>query len=329
MLKVLHITNAFPYHGHPEYGCFIKEQITSVDDLVSNKIIFINAHKKGKKAYIQHLSEVSSEAQSADVIHCHHLFSLFVLKLSGVRGKPVVLSFLNDWTKEVKLNIPEFAKKLLCQIGCKLADQVIFKSFIPDFLKGDKFSYLPNGVDEEYFHIMERSFALDSLNLDRSATYVLFVSSKNLYRHQKRYDLFQSTMVQLKELNPSKNYQALTMSTDDRKTALLKFNASSVHFLSSDYEGSPNSVKEALCCGIQVVTREAGSVRDLVSDVPGCVVVDSEDPHTLAYTIDKNLANQVIRKSIREEFLKKNITRSSVSKSLVSLYSKAASFEGA
>ncbi|MDA7792996.1 glycosyltransferase, partial [Glaciecola sp.] len=197
-----------------------------------------------------------------------------------------------------------------------------FKSFIPDFLKGNKFTYLPNGVDEDYFKIVDRSFALNNLELDNSATYILFVSSKNLYRRQKRYDLFQDTIAELRKLNPSKNYQALTMSTDDRNTALLKFNASSIHFLSSDYEGSPNSVKEALCCGVQVVTREAGSVRDLVSNVPGCVVVDSDDPCKLAYTIDKNLVNEVSRMSIRKEFLKKNITRSTISNNLVSLYSK-------
>ncbi|MBY6094622.1 glycosyltransferase family 4 protein [Ferrimonas balearica] len=321
MKKILHITNAYPYEGHPEYGCFIKEQIESISALVLNSVLFVNAHRDGKKAYFEAIKSIRELATEADLVHCHHVFSFILFKLSGVRDKPVVLSFLNDWTKEIKFNVPEFLKGVICRTACLLSDKVIFKSFVPSQLNGSKFTYLPNGVDENTFNIIERAQAKSQLGLDLEKDYVLFVSSKNLYRKQKRYDIFTETMKQLNHIYPGR-YCELTMSIDDRTTALLKFNAASLHYLSSDYEGSPNSVKESLSCGTPVITRQAGSASDLVDSVASCFVIDDFDAKLVAKKIDDIVSSDVDRELIRRQFLAKGFTKEATAEKLVNIYSE-------
>ena len=103
-IKVLHVTNAYPYDETPEYGVFVKEQISSLpDNKIQSQVIFINGRLEGKSAYWQGIKAVRSNLHNCDVVHCHHVYSFLVTLLSGTIGRrPVVLSFLNDWTYEVK-----------------------------------------------------------------------------------------------------------------------------------------------------------------------------------------------------------------------------------
>ncbi|WP_350978594.1 group 1 glycosyl transferase [Shewanella sp. AC34-MNA-CIBAN-0136] len=319
-MRVLHITNAFPYDGHPEYGCFINEQIHSLSDKVSSEVLFINAHKNGTLEYLRSLSNIRKMVKNVDVIHCHHLFSFIALKLSFSTKKPVVLSFLNDWTKEVKLNIPELLKHHLCSFFVKLPEKVIFKSFVPDFLKGERFVFLPNGVDTDFFNILEQKESRKKLDLCSKANYLLFVSSKNLFRHQKRYDIFLNVIDELQAKYPSFNYKPLTMSTDDRIAARLKINSASLHLLCSDYEGSPNSVKEALSSGLPVVSRPAGSVEDLLFEMPYTSLVRSDCSKIISEEVHKIISQPVDRNKIRDSLILKSISKEQVADKLFKLY---------
>lgn len=321
-MKVLHITNAFPYEGHPEYGCFISEQIKSLDTKVQSEVLFVNAHKNGSAEYLKSLKKIREKTNDVDVIHCHHLFSYILYKLSFSKRKPVVLSFLNDWTKEIKLNLPEKLKHFICSFYIRKPDAVIFKSFIPKFLVGDKFVFLPNGVDCAYFDIIDSKTAKSHLGLLHDKNYILFVSSKNLYRHQKRYDIFNSVIKELQLKYDSYNYEPLTMSVDDRNTARNKINSASLHLLCSDYEGSPNSVKEALSSGIPVISRPAGSVEALLHGTPFTKLINSDNPSEIADAIHGLLQSKIDRTEIRSALLASGISKEEVADRLYTLYEK-------
>jgi len=62
----------------------------------------------------------------------------------------------------------------------------------------------------------------------------------------------------------------------------LYFNGSSVHLLTSDFEGSPNSVKEALACNTPIVARDVGNVKWMLDPVAGCFISQTDDPRVLA-----------------------------------------------
>lgn len=321
MIKVLHVTNAYPYPEVPEYGVFVKEQIDAISDAgVQSELVFINGRGKGKRAYLEALAQIRQAARSADLIHCHHLYSGLATAVA-MTGKPVVLSFLNDWLHEMDEVKSMTVRRLVCNAGARLAMRVIFKSPIPPQFAGDpKFVYLPNGANSAQFHITDKAAAKEALGLDPAKRHALFVSSKDQYRKQKRYDRFRETMDLLAETAPELALEELVMVNQSRERVLDFFNAADLHLMTSDYEGSPNSVKEALCCGLAVVTTRVGNVDDLLSDVPGCRVAQGFGASELAALVREALAEDAPRETVRAGFLAKDFGQGSVTTRLVALY---------
>jgi len=54
----------------------------------------------------------------------------------------------------------------------------------------------------------------------------------------------------------------------------LYYSAADVMVLCSDSEGSPTSVKEALACGLPVVSTDVGDVRSLMGDIAGTEICE-------------------------------------------------------
>ena len=325
MVRVLHVTNAFPYEGSIDYGVFIKEQIEAARDLgVESETVFINGREGGKKAYLKSRSKIHELAQKYDVVHCHHLYSGLATALA-LTGKPSVLSFLTDWPYEAEGINSMMARTLLCTIGVHWADRVIFKSPVPKHLTDPKkFINLPNGVDETHFGVRDRGEARRRLGLDQDAIYLLFVSSKGYHRPQKRYDVFTATRDQLNERAGYEKYRELLLVKQPRDVVIDYFAAADVHLLSSDFEGSPNSVKEALCCGLPVVSRDVGNVRDMLEGLPRAVTLDSADPNLLADAVEDVLGQSADREAVRAAFLAKGLDRHSITRRLVGIYEELA-----
>src|SRR5690606_1304421 len=96
----------------------------------------------------------------------------------------------------------------------------------------------------------------------------------------------------------------------ERKLMPVYYAASSVHLLPSDVEGSPNSVKEALACGVPVVARNVGGVGNLLRDVSGCAAVDEVDVERRATEVARS--QSVSRNDVRHDFLQKGLDTRSV-----------------
>lgn len=323
MIRILHVTNAFPYEGVPEYGVFVKEQIESLPkDKVSSEVIFINGRRFGKKAYIDAVLDIRAKVDGFDVIHCHHVYSFMVAFFSGVVGRrPIVLSFLNDWTYEVK-DIPfHWLRRLICKFSILKGSKVIFKSPVPKELEecGNVVN-LPNGVDSDFFQVQNRDDSKIRLGLDVGVSYILFVSSKNKYREQKRYDIFNETLKIIKNRAPERKISEFCMVGQPRELVPVIFSACDIHLLTSDYEGSPNSVKESLCCGTSVVSRNVGNVKDMLEGVVGTKVIDSNSPEELARSVLHLLDNPINPIAIRNSFLEKGLAKQLIADRLVNIY---------
>ncbi len=324
-MKVLHVTNAYPYPGNPIYGIFIKEQIDSLHGTTATNVVrFINGQKYGKFEYIRALPGIISDAGNYDIIHCHHLLSaLPLLLLKSYLKAKVIVSLMSDGKNEILLP-NNFATRRFSSWAYRMvlsrSDSRIFKKRIPEELSADRNShYLPNGVNLSLFEPISQSLAKEKLQLDPSKRYVLFVSSGGLHRPEKRYDKFRAVMKILKVEKGLNNIEELLLTSIPRELVNYYFNAASLHLLTSDFEGSPNSVKEALACNVPVVSTDVGNVRDIMQDTHPCGVSQSGSPSELA-----SLAHQALTAerpaNLREQLIVNKFDSQSTASKLLQIY---------
>nr|WP_319267523.1 glycosyltransferase family 4 protein [uncultured Draconibacterium sp.] len=275
-MKTLHITNNYPTTNSPIFGIFVKEQIESLSNIgIENEVFFINGREKGKIEYIKSIFRIRKHLSKNyfDVIHCHHALSAICLILSGkVKMNRTVVSFQNDPSNEQGKLVFNFILERFAAVIIKNNSNLGLNS---------KVHYLPNGVNTKIFSPCKRSIACQRLGLDESKIYILFVSS-NFIRKQKRYDIYKKTIQILKNEYQLDNIEELKLINTKRELVPYYFNAASLHLLTSDFEGSPNSVKEALACNTPVVSTNVGNVTDILKNVKGTFISKSNSPKELA-----------------------------------------------
>jgi glycosyltransferase involved in cell wall biosynthesis len=312
-MEVLHVTNNFPTIKHPIYGIFVKEQIDSLSEKgIVNEVFFINGREKGKMEYLKSIFLLKKKIRNKkyDIIHCHHALSALSLILSGSRKKSkIIVSFQNDPKYEMGERIGRFI--------IRNSDGWIFKnnsSFIQD-----KYAFhLPNGVNTELFKPLDKKLACQHLKLNPEKKYILFVSSYRI-RHQKRYDRFKTTLNILKKNIP--DIEEIKLINVKRDLMPYYFNATDVHLMTSDFEGSPNSVKECLACNTAVVSTDVGNVKELLDGVIGSYVSKTRDEKELAELVCQSLSIQEEEKmNGREMLLKKNLAIDLVADKMIEIY---------
>jgi teichuronic acid biosynthesis glycosyltransferase TuaC len=314
-MKVLQITNNYPTKKFPIFGIFVKEQIDSLTDMcVDNDVFFINGRERGKLEYIKSIFRLRKllKNKQYDVIHCHHALSAICLILSGrARRFRTVVSYQSNPFYEQGSNIYRFIKMNF--------NVVILKINIP-IIDNKKVFYQPNGVNVNIFKPIDKYECFEKLNLNINKIYVLFVSS-NFVREEKRYDRFNKVIEILKNKYHLSEIEELLLINVERSLVPYYFNASSLHLLTSDFEGSPNSVKEAMACNTPVVTTDVGNVKELLTEVDGSFVACTKNTEELAELAYKSLKFSGEINS-REKLIHKQLDIESVAEKIISIYKK-------
>ncbi len=311
-MKVLHITNNYPTIQHPIFGIFVKEQIDSLTSKgVINEVFFINGREKGSFEYFKSIIKINIllKEKKYDIIHCHHTFSAMSLILSGGKKRnKVIVSFQSDPVNEFNGFFFKFIKNKV--------NLCIFKNNSKLLINNKNGIYLANGVNIIFFKNIDKQECYKFLNLNPTKIYILFVSS-NFIRKEKRYDIFKLVIETLKTKYYWNNIDELLLINVDRSIVPYYFNAASLHLLTSDFEGSPNSVKESMACNIPVVTTPVGNVKEMLSGAENCFVSESFDVEELAFLCDKALKT---KGNPRDLIINKNLDINSVAYKLKSIY---------
>ena len=313
-MKVLHITCNYPTPKHPVFGIFVKEQIDSLQSAgVACDVFFSNGKEQGgMKAHRASIKKVRELLRSNkyDVIHCHHSISALILLLAGgaCRNKCVV-SYQNDPTRE-------FGGKMLFSLLYPFFDRIIIKNTSP-YLQKKKVVYLPNGTNADFFKPMDQSECRRELGWSADKRYILFMDSNAGTRTQKRYDRYQEVLSCLRK--DYDNIVSIELTNTPREKIPVYMNACDLHLMTSDFEGSPNSVKECLCCNTPVVSTDVGNVRDMMGDIPGCYVTKEKDAEELADCVRRVFDSREAFQG-RELFLAKGYGIEAVAGKLKTLY---------
>lgn len=319
-MKILHITNAYPTDAYPVYGIFIKEQIDSLNCYdICNTVFFINGREKGLREYFFSILRlrVYFKNNSFNIVHCHHVLSALIYLFATIfrrNEEKRVVSFLNNPVNEFKL-----FGKLLSYFLYKIVE----KHFTIIILKDKTFNsenrkivHLPNGVNTDIFYPMEKVDAKMKLSLNVNKIYILFVSS-NYIRAQKRYDIFKQVINILRD-RYHLNIEEIILTNTKRELVPVYYNAADLHLLTSDFEGSPNSVKECLACNTPVVSTDVGNVKEMIDGLNSCKVARTNNPDELAKLAYEALNSE--KEDLRNVIFQKELDMTSVAQKLINLY---------
>lgn len=305
--RVLAVTNMYPSVEAPSYGVFVKSQMDSIAASgVVVETLFIDG-RLGIGQYLRGFGRVRQVAATGrfDIIHAHFGLTGFVAAWSRM---PMVVSFCGDdlngtvrasGGSSLKSHITVF----LSQLAGLRADGIICKSHrLRDRLwrarDRARAEVVPNGVDTARFRPGDRVTARNALGVGLEERLVFFPHS----RHQavKRFDLAEAAVTQLAEQGMKVRLWIPEQVPHDQMP--LYYQAADCMLLTSDREGSPNAIKEALCCDIPVVSVDAGDVSRWLGMVAGCALVD-RTPSAIAEGIRQVLAGpgSVDGRAIREQ----------------------------
>lgn len=209
-----------------------------------------------------------------DLIHAHYgtvtaLFCALVCRLPMVvtfRGSDLQRPTSSSWLRFA-------ASRVFSDFACLRASAIICVSeeLLPNLRFGRSHAVvIPSGIDLARFRPMPKDEVRRCLGWAQEPLIVVFEGRDPVH---KRLDLAQSAIAQASRRlgRPVTLYRLDGTLPHDRMPECLS--ASDCLLVCSDSEGSPNIVKEALACGLPIVSVPVGDVAIRTKDViPGGVV---------------------------------------------------------
>jgi teichuronic acid biosynthesis glycosyltransferase TuaC len=171
----------------------------------------------------------------------------------------------------------------------------------------------PFGVDLARFHPLDRLEARQRLGFAPDRRYVLFAST--FQRAEKNPRLAQSA---IRELDDPNVVLVEFKTTIPPQSLNDLFNACDLLLLTSEYEGSPQVVKEAMACCLPIVSTPVGDVPWVFGQTPGCFLAPAH-PGKLARAVTAALAFQG-RTTGKERILELNLDMASVARRHRAIY---------
>ena len=144
-------------------------------------------------------------------------------------------------------------------------------------------------------------------------------SNTSRKRTQKRKDRFDETLSILREKYGHDNIEEMVMIGVQREDVPYWMNACSLHLMTSDQEGSPNSIKECLMCNVPIVSTDVGNVRDMVEDIDGAYVSKTFEAEEIAALVHKVLTSEK-QFNGRDALIRKGYGMEAVARKLKSVY---------
>ncbi|HET9233932.1 MAG TPA: glycosyltransferase [Candidatus Eisenbacteria bacterium] len=281
-MRILAVTNMFPTPDKPVFGIFVARQIEAIRKLGHQvDVEFIRA-ERSLKPYALGIGRVRARARSGafDLVHAHYGLTGFV---AAFQPLPLVVSFCGDDL----LGTPDGrgGNTLKSRIGMRLsalaarrADGIICKSeglraALPRHRDRERARVIGNGVDTGRFSPGDRDQARARLGVSRDERLVLYPHDRTQWA-VKRFDLARAAIENLGTRRPGVRLWEVSGVSPDAMPDYYR--AADCLLLTSDHEGSPNVVKEALCSDLPVVSVDAGDVKRWMSLVPGCVMVERD-----------------------------------------------------
>jgi len=260
-----------------------------------------------------------------DLVHAH-FGSVTALFCALCTSKPLVVTYRGSDLNPSPGDglVRHLLGHLLSQLAALRASGIIcvseqLKSRLWWGRSGARAAVITESMDLGLFRIMPRELARQELAWAASEKVVLFNYAGRAPKG-KRLDLAQAAVACARERTQEPlRLEVLDGRTQPDRIPLL-LNAADCLLVTSDYEGSPTIVKEALACNLPVVSVEAGDVPERIRHVqPSCIV--RRDPEALGEALAGILAHPV--RSNGREILERELPESQMVEQILGVYRRA------
>lgn len=269
-MRILHV---IPYHPAPSSFIFSKRQVQDLTEIGHlNEIYFFNT-QISISSFWKQLKEIKQVVKrfQPDIIHAHYgtVTAFFASRITSV---PFVVSFQGsdiNHTNDVHW-LREKMGKYFSKMAAKKAVQIICVS--PKLQENlpigkEKSIVISAGINTKLFKKMDKKTCKQALKLDKKVHYIFFNSNNPIV---KRLDIATEVVSMLKDLH----VELLSLNGDVLPDEIpVYLNASSLTMLCSDSEGSPVVIKEAMACGLPIVSVDVGDVKERIQKVENCFIV--------------------------------------------------------
>lgn len=314
-MRVLVVTNMYPNAAASYRGVFVARQVESLRREGLDVAVEEIAGPRGPGDYLMARSRVRRRIREfgADIVHVHYGYS----GAAGLaHGVPSVLTLHgSDIRRDVGLRWRHRAGSEVSRGLARLAGLVIVQN---EAMKREfhgrlaaRVVVMSNGIDESMFRPLPRDEARARLGLPAHELVFMFVDAGDPRR--KRPDLAEAAVGRISATGrPAHLLKVSGISADEMP---WYYAAADALLMTSDYEGSPMCVKEALACGTPVISVPVGDVPEVV-DAPERGMIVPRDPAQLAQA---GLA-AVGRTGSRVSLLPEHLRSGTIARRLVKMY---------
>lgn len=303
----------YPSDKYPFDGIFIKEQIEDLTKSYEFKydIFLIESVHKSKLEYFKSVFEILRyiDKYRPDIIHVHYGLSGFFLLFFKPRLKIFLTLHGSDFNNRGSNYLQVWlSKRIISKADTVFVQNSAMKDQALKYNK--KIEVLTCGVDTEFFKP-------ESITKDvTKEKIILFPSSPS--RDVKNYPLFLKVIEEL-EIVYKYKIRVILLENVTREEVKERMLQADCLLMTSKTEGSPQSIKEALSCGLPIVSVPVGDVKEMIKNIPNCYTSISHDTSELAKFVNLSLTSK--KEGIRESFLKKKqYSNYNISKSLANFY---------
>ena len=294
-MKILTVTNMYPFAGDDYYGSFVREHVEALmGEGLEVDVVFLNA-REGKLRYLTEMPRLAEaiRRRSYDVLHAQH--SYCAVQTAGIRGALRIDTPLLFTIHEGEAHSSHTAGrsrnltkrlvywKRLKRLALNLSDHVVTvdEGLLSAVGYRGSYSVIAPAVDTELFRPMDTAQCRRLLELPLEKSVLFFPASPE--RPEKGAEVFRASLAHL-----DAEVHVVYGGQIERADMPLYMNAADAVVQTSHFEASPMVVKEAMACDTPVVSTDVGDVRALFGAVPGCFCVDRQ-PSKIAEALERAL----------------------------------------
>lgn len=332
MIKVLIVTNMYPFKGMDYFGNFLKNEvefINSNEDIKAD-VFFVNG-RIDKKNYITNLIKFMKIYKKYDVIHYHHSYVAWYSYF--VKNKIQIFTIHEGGNIHIKndMLIPGYGHgrnsklegifKLLNlreKIFNKMDKIIVTKISNHDcYFNNKKIMFNPMGIDFEKFNIYDIEESKSKIDVDIKEGEIVLLFP-NEPRKEKNIELFEKVSGKIEERLGVK-VKKLYGGKISHNEMQYFINISDICYLTSEFEASPTIAKETIACGKIILTTDVGDLRELFgTKFYDWICKDEEEFIKKSMNIIKN--NNLDREKIRKHGINKGISIEDTAKNVCNLY---------